>query len=137
MRTNNLLPISMLFFLVVGYAQGQTASKLDSLKVEIYTAEERDNLQYWFHEKVDSMGMTEDMSSKYFEVLTKYGYKIGRLNDKDKDFSKTEILSRFEALIKQQDRELQEFLSKDQFQKHNENYKEIIRSIKSRLEKAE
>ena len=109
--------------------------KLDTVKVEMYTSEERDNLQYWFHQEIDSMKMTDSVSNLYFAIINKYGYKISRLDDKDQPYGKEEIDRRMDSLINLQNKELKSLLNEEQYQLHQENYADIIYSIKARLKK--
>ena len=135
----NIKLITTLFLITTFCVHGQkkSSSKIDSLKVEIYTSEERDNLQYWFHEKIGPMAMSDTTSDQYFAILTKYGYKIGRLNDKDQSYTNLQIMRKVDSLVVLQNSELKLLLTEKQFELHQENYKDIIYSIKTRLEEVD
>ncbi len=137
MRQFKVLLVLSILFSMSSWAQQGNDKMQDTIKVEIYTSEERDNLQYWFHSKIGPMAMSDSINDRYFTVLTKYGYKIGRLNDKDKSYSNQEIIPRLDSLVKLQNAELRKILTEEQFLVHLENYKDIIYSIKTRLEKVD
>ncbi|MEJ2585827.1 MAG: hypothetical protein P8Z38_12620 [Robiginitalea sp.] len=65
-------------------ASGQQQSKED-LKVQIFTHEERDNLQLWFNQELKRMGLSEEKESQYNSILVYYIAKISRLDDKDQE----------------------------------------------------
>ena len=108
-------------------AFAQQGSKED-LKVKIFTTEERDNLQLWYHEEVQRMGRSEEIASQYNSILVYYVAKISRLDDKDLDLSKTEFKARLNEYLKKQDDDLREILTNEQFTIHKEIYGEFIRS---------
>ena len=108
-------------------AFAQQGSKED-LKVKIFTTEERDNLQLWYHEEVQRMGLSEEIASQYNSILVYYVAKISRLDDKDLDLSKTEFKARLNEYLKKQDDDLREILTDEQFTIHKEIYGEFIRS---------
>ena len=108
-------------------AFAQQGSKED-LKVKIFTTEERDNLQLWYHEEVQRMGLFEEIASQYNSILVYYVAKISRLDDKDLDLSKTEFKARLNEYLKKQDDDLREILTNEQFTIHKEIYGEFIRS---------
>ena len=108
-------------------AYGQQEAKED-LKVKIFTAEERDNLQLWFHEEVKRMGLSEEKESQYSSILIYYIAKISRLDDKDQNLSKAEFKARLNEYLKKQDGDLREILTDEQFAMHKEIYGEFLRS---------
>ncbi|MGB5405088.1 hypothetical protein [Robiginitalea sp.] len=108
-------------------AYGQQEAKED-LKVKIFTAEERDNLQLWFHEEVKRMGLSEEKESQYSSILIYYIAKISRLDDKDQNLSKAEFKARLNEYLKKQDEDLREILTDEQFAIHKEIYGEFLRS---------
>ena len=108
-------------------AYAQQGSKED-MKVKIFTAEERDNLQLWYHEEIQRMGLTEEKDSQYNSILIYYIAKISRLDDKDQDLSKAEFKERLDEYLKKQDADLREILTDEQFTIHKEIYGEFLRS---------
>jgi hypothetical protein len=108
-------------------AFGQQESKED-MKVKIFTHEERDNLQLWYHEELKRMGLSEEKESEYNSILFYYIAKISRLDDKDQDLTKAEFKERLNGYLKKQDEDLQEILTDAQFAIHKEIYGEFLRS---------
>ena len=105
----------------------QQQNKKD-VKVQIFTHEERDNLQLWYNEELKRMGLSEEKESQYNSILFYYIAKITRLDDKDQDLSKEEFKAQLNAYLNKQDTDLREILTPDQFEIHREIYGEFLRS---------
>ena len=112
-------------------AAGQQESKSD-VKVKIFTHEERDNLQLWYHDQVKRMDLSEEKESQYQSILIYYIAKITRLDDKDQDLSKAEFKAQLNSYLNKQDKDLQEILTAEQFAIHKEIYGEFLRSAYTR-----
>lgn len=107
--------------------------KREENKIQIFTSEERDNLQIWFYEKVNEMGLTETKREEYYSVILYYSVKMNRLDDKDIGYTKVEVEQKLEELLKKQDVEIKKLLSKDKYEMHIENYGELMRSVRNRM----
>jgi len=119
------LSMFWLAFALTAYAQQESQ---EDLKVKIFTAQERDNLQLWYHEEVQRMGLSEEKESQYNSILIYYIAKISRLDDKDQELSKAEFERRLNEYLKKQDDDLREILTDEQFTIHKEIYGEFLRS---------
>ena len=104
----------------------------EDMKVKIFTHEERDNLQLWYHEQQKRMGLTEEKESQYNSILFYYIAKITRLDDKDQDLSREEFKAKLNEYLDKQDQDLQEILTGEQFAIHKEIYGEFLRSAYKR-----
>ncbi len=110
----------------------QEYSKKDR-KVTIFTSEEKDNLQMWFNSEVDErMKMTPEEKDEYNSILVYYIVKMGRLDDKDKDFTKEELKIEVEKLLAKQDAELKLTLTAEQYAVHQEIFGELMESVYKR-----
>ena len=127
-----LLLIAILFVGSTSFATAQEYTKKNR-KVTIFTSEEKDNLQIWFNKEVDDrMGLNQEERDEYASILTYYVVKMGRLDDKDKDFTKEELKIEVEKLLAKQDAELKLALSAEQYVVHQQIYGELIRVIYNR-----
>ena len=123
-RTRILITALLLGIAFTGFSQEY--SKKDR-KVTIFTSEEKDNLQMWFNKEVDErMNLTPEEKDEYNSILTYYIVKMGRLDDKDKDFTKEELKIEVEKLLAKQDAELKLALSARQYAVHQEIYGELM-----------
>ena len=104
-------------------------------KVEIYTPDEKDNIQRWFYEATNKLELSETVRSEYNRILSDIVFDIRRLNDKDKDYSKTEIDTKFDALVKKANKEVKDILTKEQYSMHLENFGKLVRDVKVVLDK--
>lgn len=102
-------------------------------KVEIFTLEERDNIQMWVQEEVEKMGLSEEEISEYNNILLYYLGKIRRFDDKDKGNSKEEILQKLDQIIIKQNADVKEVLSEEQYKMHLEFYDKMILMMKNRI----
>jgi uncharacterized NAD(P)/FAD-binding protein YdhS len=119
------LSLFWLAFTLTAYAQQESK---EDLKVKIFTPEERNNLQLWYHEEIQRMGLSEEKESQYNSILIYYIAKISRLDDKDQDLSKAEFERRLNEYLAKQDNDLREILTDEQFTIHKEIYGEFLRS---------
>ncbi len=94
-------------------------------KVKIFTDEEKDNLQIWFHKEVDKMKFSEEQTDDYYSVIFYYVSKIARLDDKDKTFTQEEFKQELNKLLAQQNIELKKMLTAERFELHLEIYGEF------------
>ena len=79
------------------------------------------------------MDLSEDREDDYSSILIFYFVKMGRLDDKDMGNSKEEILQKMDILLKRQDIEIKALLSEDEYDIHQKNYTEFIKTIKKRI----
>lgn len=117
----------VLFSMIYFNLTAQELSK-EERKVEIFSSEEKDNLQRWFHDEVKRMGLNEEEMSQYSSIIVYYVAKIARLDDKDKDFSEEQFKKELNGLLARQDKELEDLLTPEQFDIHKEIYGEFLRS---------
>ncbi len=117
----------VLFSMIYFNLTAQELSK-EERKVEIFSSEEKDNLQSWFHDEVKRMGLNEEEMSQYSSIIVYYVAKIARLDDKDKDFSEEQFKKELNGLLARQDKELEDLLTPEQFDIHKEIYGEFLRS---------
>lgn len=103
-----------------------------SMKVEIFTHQEKDNLQLWFHNEVKAMAFTEEKLDQYYAVIFYFVSKITRLDDKDKGHTQEEFKKELNKYLILQDKELKELLSKEQFELHNKIYGKFLKSAYKR-----
>jgi hypothetical protein len=102
-------------------------------KVTIFTPEERSNLQLWFYDQTQLMGLTEETNIEYERIFYTYIYQMSRLNDKDKDYSDEEINDLFEQLVDKMNVEMKQLLTREQYIQHLENFGEIVRRAYRKL----
>ena len=124
-RSNIVLCITGLLLLT--NIQAQELSK-EERKVEIFSSEEKDNLQLWFQDEVKRMNLNEEEMSQYSSIIVYYVAKIARLDDKDKDYSEERFKKELNSLLARQDKELEDLLTAEQFEIHEEIYGEFLRS---------
>lgn len=117
----------VLFSMIYCNLGAQELSK-EERKVEIFSSEEKDNLQRWFHDEVKRMGLNEEEMSQYSSIIVYYVAKIARLDDKDKDYSEEQFKKELNSLLARQDKELEDLLTSEQFDIHKEIYGEFLRS---------
>ncbi|WP_053991095.1 hypothetical protein [Mangrovimonas sp. TPBH4] len=102
-------------------------------KVEVFTPDEKDNIQMWFYEQTNKMGLDEKTRNTYAAILSDHIYDVGRLNDKDKDYTYDEILERIDSLSKATHTKVQPLLTERQYQQHLANYNVVIEDLKKHL----
>lgn len=111
----------------------QKMKEYEKNKIQIFTVNERDNLLSWFDEGVVSMNWTEDKKDEYYSILLYYFVKMARLDDKDKGNSKEEVIIKMDEILIKQDMEIKEVLTKEEYEKHQKNYKTLLTTIRTRI----
>ncbi len=97
-------------------------------KVMIFTPEERANLQLWFYEQTQKMGLSEETNAEYERIFYDHIYEMSRLNDKDNALNDNQIRGGFDDIVKKMNVLMKELLTKEQYVQHLENFGEIVRS---------
>jgi hypothetical protein len=119
------------FVLTFVNVQCQTMTKKERAVV-IFTPDEKDNLQMWFHKEVNKMKFTEEELDEYYGVIFYYVVRIARLDDLDKGFTKEEFKQELNKLLERQNIELQEMLTEERFEIHTEIYGVFLRAAYDR-----
>ena len=99
--------------------QSQIMTKKERAVV-IFTPDEKDNLQMWFHEEVNKMKFTEEELDEYYGIIFYYIVRISRLDDLDKGYTEEEFIQELNKLLGKQNKELQEMLTEERFKIHTE-----------------
>ena len=102
-------------------------------KVQIFTLEERNNIQNWIQKEFEQMKLSEETENQYTTILLSYMGKIQRLDDKDMGNSKEEIIHKMDELIESQDKELEKILSPEEFAMHVKIYDRLLLGVKNRI----
>ena len=108
-------------------------------KVEIFTSEERDNLQRFYYDEVNKMGLSDKEREEYYEVLLYHVFEMARLNDKDKDFTEEEISVKYNELTDKMNGKMKAMLKPEQYVMHLETFNKILYSVdrKNKMRKKE
>ena len=127
--------ILFLFFCFNANAQKLTQSQVikENNTVRIYSFEEVDNIQMYFHEGLSKMELTNELEEEYINVIVTYIGKVSRLDDLDKAYTKEEISNAFLVYLDKINTEVKLLLNKNQYIIHQENFGAIERSISERL----
>ena len=102
-------------------------------KVEIYSSDERDNIQMWFHEETKKMGLSENVQNEYDAIISDAVFDMRRLNDKDKGYSNEKIESKLALIVEKTNKKVKPLLTEEQFLNHKKNFEEIVNNAKRKL----
>lgn len=142
MKIMHKIVLPYIFFLIaIVSSNAQTLTpeqqEYENNKVQIFTVNERNNLLNWFTDRAELMNLSESKEDEYTNILLFYFVKMARLDDKDQENSKEEILQKLDVLQKKQDVKIKAILSDEQYKIHQTNYGELIKSIKVRIEETD
>jgi len=125
-----LLTILFLSLYVTSYGQkSQKQIDREKNRVEIFSDEERANLQLHFYDKTQEMNLSEDVEEEYYRLLLHYVYDIQRLNDKDKGFTNDEVKVGLEKLVTKMNSKIKPVLTEAHYQTHLNNFNDLLKSI--------
>jgi uncharacterized membrane-anchored protein YhcB (DUF1043 family) len=126
------LLLTFLFLSLYVNSYGQQSQKqidLEKNKVQIFSDEERANLQLHFYDKTKEMNLSEAAEEDYYRLLLHYVYDMQRLNDKDKDFTNEEVKLELEKLVTKMNSKIQPVLTEAHYQTHLNNFNDLLKSI--------
>lgn len=127
----NYILLLFIFLFVIPNLSAQEYTKAER-KVQIFTPEEKDNLQMWFHKEIYKMNFTEEELDQYYAVVFYYIAKISRLDDLDKGYTKEEFKVELNKLLAKQDADLKEMLTEERYELHTEIYGVFLRAAYDR-----
>ena len=130
MKYLKLVPLFILCIFTDVYAQ-KTQKQLDREKnrVEIFSVEERANLQLHFYEKTKEMNLSEEVEEEYYKFLLHYVFDMQRLNDKDKDYTNDEVKLELEKIVTKMNSKIKPVLTEEQYKTHLNNFNDILESV--------
>ena len=135
MKFRPIIIVLTFFTVSSALAQNSASTENENNKVQLFSSEERDNLQFWINDEIDKLGLSPKERDEYVSVILYYTVKISRLDDHDMGYEKDEILERFEELMNKMHAEMKTLLNADRYEQHLEIFKELTRSYKNRLER--
>jgi hypothetical protein len=133
MNSMKHLILAVLFFTGLIPLRAQQEPE-NEVKVQTFTQEERDNLQLWYHEGLQKMGLSEETEARYQSILTYYAVKLARLDDRDQEWTPEQLKGKLKEYLTKQESEIREILTPEQYSMHQEIYGEFLRSIYRRWE---
>ncbi len=137
MKTRNFVQFICIFLVFCSTLSAQELTEkqkeYEKNKVQIFTVEERNNLQSWLQTEFAQMNLSEEKEDEYINILLSYVGKIQRLDDKDSGNSKEEIIQKMDKIINNQDKEVEKLLSPEEFDMHLKIYGQLLLSVKNRI----
>ena len=128
-----LLIVLILIGTQVSFGQNEKSQRQinrEAAKVDtVYTVEERARMNRWFYDRVNEMGLSDEVREEYDAIVFSKIYDMSRLNDKDKDFTDSERQQRFDELVDRMNLQVKAILTTEQYINHLENFAEIERSV--------
>ena len=132
---NFILAIAILFsFNAFGQSAKKNATVNKPVTNTLYSPKEKEEIKKTFLKEIDQIGMSPVVKTKYLETINNYSEKLKAVN-KDKSISNTELTTKANKLIKDQNQEIKKLLTPDQYKKHKIIYNRFQNSINYRIEK--
>jgi negative regulator of replication initiation len=132
---NFILAIAILFsFNAIGQSAKKNTTVNKPVTNTLYSPKEKEEIKKTFLKEIDQIGMSPVVKTKYLETINKYSEKLKAVN-KDKSISNTELTTKANKLIKDQNQEIKKLLTPDQYKKHKIIYNRFQNSINYRIEK--
>lgn len=102
-------------------------------KVKLFSDAEFANLNLWFIEEVQKMNMSEKVEMEYSSILNMRLNKMSRLDDKDKGFSKEEMITKFNEELTNLNADVKPILDDRQYGQHLEIMEVASKAIIDKL----
>jgi len=120
---------------VSGQTLTEKQKEREKNKVEIYTSDEKDNIQMWFYNKTNEMNLSKPVRDQYNQIITDNIFDMRRLNDKDKDYTQDEINIKFDKLVEKTNASVKPILTNEQYEMHLENFGKLMHEAKTKQNK--
>lgn len=95
----------------------------------LFSMEERNSLQLWFHDNVKKMNLDQDTLDLYTSIVNTHMFKISRTNDKDSELTVDERKEEIDDILFTMDSQVKPLLSEKGYQIHLsifDNLKKIL-----------
>ena len=124
----------VLFICITAFSQANAQKSQKEIdreknKVEIFSDEEKANLQLHFYDKTKAMNLSEEVEEDYYRLVLHYIYDMRRLNDKDNNNSDEEVKQGLKTLTETMNSKIKPILSKDDYQTHLNNFNDLLDSV--------
>ncbi len=115
--------------------KSQKQIRRDAAKVDtVYTVKERARMGRWLYDRVNEMGLSDEVREEYDAIVFSRIYDMTRLNDTDKNYSSEEIHAKFDDLTDKMNNEVKDLLTTEQYINHLENFSKLIRSVYNKFD---
>jgi hypothetical protein len=125
-RFNLFLFLTLSFFNFALNAQEDIESKQAN---PVFTAEERDSLQLWFYDRATAMGLQGEKRDSFYNIILYNSSRIRKLVKREEDMNQDELVSKFEALMDEQNNEIRPLLNEKQYEYYLETYSKMLDSV--------
>ena len=136
MKNIKLLLLFLIFTLSFSHINAQSIKDQEKQhnKVSLFSDAEFANLHIWFYYEVQKMNLSENADNDYASILSMHLSRMSRLNDKDKGYSKEEIIKKFNEIFDKLNVDIEPVLNEDQFAQHLEIMNVLSKAILNKLE---
>ena len=102
-------------------------------KIDVFTPEEKDQIQFWFIEQTDSLKLKPSIKLQYGKVIEKNLNSIFHLTDPAKNFSVSEIKEKLDEIFTKISKQAKPLLDNDQYENHLRTMELMENAYKYRL----
>lgn len=116
------------------HSQSDKDQEKEDYKVRLFSDAEFANLHVWFNNEIQKMNLSENADNDYGSLLSMHIFKMGRLIDKDNNYSKEEVILRFNEIYNKLNSDVEPILNEDQFAQHLEIMTVFSQAVMNKLE---
>ena len=125
-RINLFLFLTLSFFYSFLNAQEDKESKQPR---QVFTSEERDSLQLWFYDRATAMGIKGEKRDSFYNIILYNSSRVKKLLKRQDELAQDALVSKFEALLDEQNSEVRQLLDERQYQYYLETYSKMMDSV--------
>lgn len=129
-----ILSFLVLLFSISTFSQ--TTEDQIIIEKTLYSELERETMFENFKKGVPTIGMNSENEKAYMDLITSNFTKMVALN-KDRNTTQKELKQRFKRILESQRVELKKILTFEELKRHQQIYKPIIESVRSRIDNYE
>ncbi len=110
------------------------SDKKEDYKVKLFSDDEYANLHMWFYNQVQQMKLSERADDEYGSYLSMHVSRMMRLDDKDKGYSKSTIVQKYNEIFNNLNKDVKPVLNEEQFRQHLEIMDVLSKAIFNKLD---
>lgn len=129
-----LLITALLAGSISGVAQVKHQKSKKSVKIDVFTPDEKDQIQFWFNEQRDSLKLNYKQKEEYTAVIVRNLNAVYHLTDSNKGYSVSEIKDKLNKIFDKIHAESKAIMDNGQYQEHLVNMERIHRVYENRLD---
>ena len=126
----SVLAIMLLCITATAQRNKELEKKIIERKIDTtYSTDEAANMYFQFYQSMQKMNLSDEIENEYTNILFSSVAKMGRLDDKDKNYTEAERKVKFLKMVDTMNTDIKAILTEEQYKLHKENFNRVLKSV--------